>query len=97
LLAGGEEGLSEIDVIIEWVWFIEAKHKSDIRLRTTTRPGRDQVLRNIDVESYYAGARPPRFECPNAAASRRFDYDFCRGRILAAAKNMQAIKKPMTM
>jgi hypothetical protein len=28
---------------------------------------------------------------------RRFDYDFCRGRILAAAKNMQAIKKPMTM
>ena len=35
LLAGGEEGLSEIDVIIEsstWVWFIAAKHKSDIRL-----------------------------------------------------------------
>jgi len=60
LLAGGDEGASEIDVVIEaptWVWFIEAKYKSDISTGTTTRPDRDQVLRNIDVGSYHAGIR----------------------------------------
>jgi len=60
LLALGQEGDSEIDVVIEnpsWVWFIEAKYQSDISTRTTTRPLRDQVLRNIDVGSYYAGVR----------------------------------------
>ena len=39
------------------MWFIEAKYTSDISLGTTTRPERDQVLRNIDVGSYYAGVR----------------------------------------
>lgn len=60
LVVLGQEGDSEIDVIIEhpgWVWFIEAKYQSDISTRTTTRPMRDQVLRNIDVGSYYAGVR----------------------------------------
>lgn len=60
LLADGDEGSSEIDVVIEsgtWVWFIEAKYRSDISTGTTTRPGRDQVLRNLDVGSYYAGVR----------------------------------------
>ncbi|MGH9713625.1 MAG: hypothetical protein ACRD5M_10040 [Candidatus Acidiferrales bacterium] len=60
LLADGDEGASEIDVVIEtptWVWFIEAKYRSDISTGTTTRPDRDQVLRNIDVGSYYAGVR----------------------------------------
>ena len=60
LLIGGDEGNSEIDVAIEgpsWVWFIEAKYRSDIETRTKTRPGRDQVLRNIDVGSYYPGTR----------------------------------------
>jgi hypothetical protein len=60
LLADGDEGISEIDVIIEsphWVWFIEAKYRSDISTGTTTRPTRDQVIRNIDVGSYYAGVR----------------------------------------
>lgn len=60
LLIDGDEGASEIDVIIEaatWVWFIEAKHRSDISVGTTTRPKRDQVLRNLDVGSYYAGVR----------------------------------------
>ncbi len=60
LLAGGDEGHSEIDVVVEapsWVWFIEAKYRSDISTGTTTRPHRDQVLRNIDVGSYYAGVR----------------------------------------
>jgi hypothetical protein len=61
LLADGDEGASEIDVVIEsatWVWFIEAKYRSDISVGTTTRPERDQVLRNIDVGTYYAGVRP---------------------------------------
>ena len=60
LLAGGDESKSEIDVAIEgptWVWFIEAKYRSDISPDTTTRQDRDQVLRNIDVGSYYAGTR----------------------------------------
>jgi len=60
LLVEGDEGSSEIDVVVEaasWVWFIEAKYRSDIATRTTTRPLRDQVLRNIDVGSYYAGVR----------------------------------------
>lgn len=60
LLAGGAEGASEIDVVIEaptWVWFIEAKYRSDISFRTTTRPERDQVLRNLDVGSHDAGER----------------------------------------
>ena len=30
---------------------------SDISLRTTVRADRDQVIRNIDVGSYYAGVR----------------------------------------
>jgi hypothetical protein len=60
LLDGGDEGHSEIDGVIEastWVWFIEAKYRCDISLGTTTRPQRDQVLRNIDVGSYHAGVR----------------------------------------
>jgi hypothetical protein len=60
LRRSGDEGPSEIDVVIEsplWVWFIEAKYQSDISTRTTTRPLRNQILRNIDVGSYYAGVR----------------------------------------
>jgi len=56
----GDEDESEIDIVIEnpkWVWFIEAKYLSDISEGTTTRKDRDQVLRNIDVGSYYAGTR----------------------------------------
>lgn len=60
LVSDGDEGHSEIDVIIEaqtWVWFIEAKFRSDISKGTTTRPDRDQILRNIDVGTYYAAPR----------------------------------------
>lgn len=57
----GDEGESEVDVVIEsdqFVWFIEAKYKSDISLRTTNSETRNQILRNIDVGSYHAGVRP---------------------------------------
>lgn len=60
LLQEGDEGISEIDIVVEhprWVFFIEAKLTSDISTGTTTRPERDQLLRNIDVGSYYAGVR----------------------------------------
>lgn len=60
LLLTGDEGESEVDVVIEhpeWVLFIEAKLNSDVSTGTTTRPERDQLLRNIDVGSYYAGVR----------------------------------------
>lgn len=60
LLVDGDEGASEIDVIIEsasWVWFIEAKYRSDISTGTTTRPDRDQIVRNLDVGTNYAGVR----------------------------------------
>jgi hypothetical protein len=55
-----DEGNSEIDIIIEsdkFVWFIEAKYKSDISMRTTNNENRDQLLRNIDVGSFYSGVR----------------------------------------
>jgi len=62
LLAGGyKERASEIDVIIEsasFVWIIEGKYKSDIAQRTTYHAERDQIVRNIDVGSHYAGDRP---------------------------------------
>jgi hypothetical protein len=60
LLAHGDEGASEVDVVIEaasWVWFIEAKYRSDISTGTTTRPERDQILRYLDVGTYHAGVR----------------------------------------
>jgi hypothetical protein len=60
LLLDGDEGESEIDVVIETptvVWFLEARLGSDISLRTTARAERDQVLRHIDMGSYYAGTR----------------------------------------
>jgi hypothetical protein len=60
LLEEGDEGISEIDIVVEhpkWVFFLEAKLTSDISTGTTTRPERDQLLRNIDVGSYYAGVR----------------------------------------
>lgn len=60
LVLRADEGASEIDVVLEaptWVWFIEAKYRSDISGRTTSRPTRDQVIRNIDVGSYFAGTR----------------------------------------
>ena len=93
LLAGGDEGASEIDVAIEgptWVWFIEAKYRGDISTGTTTRPERDQVLRNIDVGSYYAGTREfffsllvssPEASPRGAAAVARY-RDFARTRVL---------------
>jgi hypothetical protein len=55
-----DEDSSEIDVIIETevsVWFIEAKFKSDISTKTRNNPTRDQVVRNLDVGSWYAGTR----------------------------------------
>lgn len=60
LVFTGDEGPSEIDVLIEtpwWVWVIEAKYTSDISERTTSRSDRDQVIRNIDVGSYFSGTR----------------------------------------
>jgi hypothetical protein len=56
----GDEGPSEVDVVIETefaVWFIEAKFKSDISMKTTNNPTRDQIIRNLDVGSWYAGVR----------------------------------------
>jgi len=56
----GAEGPSEIDVVIESddaVWFIEAKYKSDISVRTTNNAERNQIIRNIDTGSWYAGPR----------------------------------------
>jgi hypothetical protein len=55
-----DEGESEIDVLIEteqMVWFVEAKFRSDVSERTTNNPERDQVIRNLDVGSWYAGVR----------------------------------------
>jgi hypothetical protein len=51
------EGQTEIDIIIEsdeFVWFIEAKYKSDISLRTTNDSNRNKIIQNIDVGTNYA-------------------------------------------
>jgi len=34
--------------------FVEAKYHSEIETRTTRCPNRDQIIRNIDVGTYYA-------------------------------------------
>jgi hypothetical protein len=55
-----DEGESEIDILIETeriAWFIEAKFRSDVSERTTNNPERDQVIRNVDVGSWFAGVR----------------------------------------
>ncbi|MEH7253828.1 DUF1643 domain-containing protein [Neobacillus niacini] len=54
------EGQSEVDVIIEsdeFVWFIEAKYKSDISLGTTHDKTRNQIIRNIDVGLDYKNGK----------------------------------------
>ncbi|OIK11304.1 hypothetical protein [Bacillus sp. MUM 13] len=54
------EGQSEIDIIIEseeFVWFIEAKYKSDISMKTTHDTKRNQVIRNIDVGLDYTNIK----------------------------------------
>jgi hypothetical protein len=73
LRLGTDEGDSEIDVVVQTpsvVWFIEAKLTGDISTGTTTRATRDQVLRNIDVGSYYAGTRHFYFSLLIADADR---------------------------
>ncbi|WP_251550840.1 hypothetical protein [Neobacillus muris] len=48
---------SEIDVMLEnekFVWIIEVKYKSDIKMSTARDEARNQVLRNIDIGSDYA-------------------------------------------
>ncbi|HWK21457.1 MAG TPA: hypothetical protein VNS08_00340 [Ureibacillus sp.] len=55
-----KEAKSEIDIVIEsdtFVWFIEAKYKSDISLASDPHSNRDQVLRNIDIGTNYARKR----------------------------------------
>lgn len=55
-----DEGESEIDILIvseAFAWIIEAKYRSDVSERTTNNAERDQVLRNLDVGSWYAGVR----------------------------------------
>jgi hypothetical protein len=54
------EGQSEVDIIIEsdeFVWFIEAKYKSDISLGTTHDKSRNQIIRNIDVGLDYKNGK----------------------------------------
>lgn len=53
-----KEGRTEVDLAIlahtTTVVFVEAKYKSEISLHTTHGPYRDQIIRNIDVGTYYA-------------------------------------------
>jgi hypothetical protein len=58
------EGTSEIDLTLSgagYLVFVEAKLDSDISLRTTYDPARNQILRNIDCLLEQAGDRTPRF------------------------------------
>jgi len=53
-----KEGNTEVDVIIKIpekaIIFIEAKHISPLSSGTTYDSSRDQIIRNLDVGSYYA-------------------------------------------
>lgn len=55
------EGNTEVDLTItvpdKAIIFIEAKYLSDIQFRTTYCPKRDQIIRNIDVGTYFAWNR----------------------------------------
>lgn len=58
------EGETEVDLMLEgreYVLMIEAKCDSDISMSTTYDPGRNQILRNIDVVLENAGDRTPAF------------------------------------
>ena len=69
LLESGDEGISEIDIVLEnpnWVWFIEAKYKSDISEGTTTRPNRDQT-RLLHKWWHVIVTRTPTFRVANAS------------------------------
>ncbi len=58
------EGSTQVDLSIETsnkLIFIEAKYKSDISKTTTHDPGRDQIIRNIDVGSWAAKKRAKEF------------------------------------
>lgn len=58
------EGASEIDIVLEgrtYLAFVEAKLGSDISLRTTYDPERNQIARNIDCLLETCGARRPLF------------------------------------
>ena len=58
------EGSSEIDIVLgheEYLLYIEAKLGSDISLRTSHDPERNQIARNIDCVMEQAGNRIPMF------------------------------------
>jgi hypothetical protein len=58
------EGNSEIDVMFEsssLVIFVEAKLNSDVSMRTTYDPDRNQIVRNIDCLLESAGDKTPLF------------------------------------
>jgi hypothetical protein len=58
------EGSSEIDITFEgrsYLAFVEAKLGSDVSLRTTYDPERDQIARNIDCLLEACGSRRPMF------------------------------------
>jgi len=50
------EGISEVDVTISYkdgIIFIEAKYLAPVSLRTSNDPGRDQVIRYLDLAAYH--------------------------------------------
>jgi len=54
---GYREGNTEVDLTIlteKAIIFVEAKYHSEIEMHTTHCPNRDQIIRNIDVGTYYA-------------------------------------------
>jgi hypothetical protein len=54
---GYPEGNTEVDLTIfaeKTIIFVEAKYHSEIEVRTTHFPNRDQIIRDIDIGTYYA-------------------------------------------
>lgn len=62
---GWREGLTEVDLLVaiadEALVSVEAKYRSSVAAGVKHRSDRDQVVRNVDVGSWYARGRFRRF------------------------------------
>jgi hypothetical protein len=83
------EGSSEVDLIIElktMLFFVEAKYGADVSERTTNDPGRDQLIRNLDLgrdyrntlglDSFHLIFITPHANEPEVAIQYRTEPDF---------------------
>jgi hypothetical protein len=90
LALAGDDATSEVDVVLEspeWIWFIEARFQGDAAKGSASRPDREHLLRQLDVGSYYAGARRFYFSLLVLEAARE-------SRVAQAVAEFASLEKP---